>query len=335
MRRDLLKTYGDDHFFKANLHNHTVISDGSFTPEEIKEHFMERGYSIVAFTDHDAYVPHNDLTDEKFLALNGVEYEAGSGAHVYHACFIAKTNDIVNCPFYHRTDYIPNKSRPLMKFDESLPDYDRIYSPEWFNHTMDEAHRLGFFATYNHPVWSVENYEQYSKYKGMDCMEIFNYGCIIEGFPEENPMVYDDLLRLGNRISCMSTDDNHSDGDEGGGYVVICAKSLTYPDVIDALEKGNFYSCCSTSREGSPDIAELYLEDNMLTVKTREPVKAINYSTASRRCLRRARLRPEDNLTQETFKVVPEIDGYFRIMIEDFRGGHTYTNAYFTDELFK
>ncbi|MBQ6088714.1 MAG: GrdX family protein, partial [Firmicutes bacterium] len=47
------------------------ISDGSFTPEQIKEAYLARGYSVVAFTDHNILLSHQELTDRRFLALNG------------------------------------------------------------------------------------------------------------------------------------------------------------------------------------------------------------------------------------------------------------------------
>ena len=56
-------------YFKANLHCHTTLSDGAFTPEEIKAAYKAQGYSIVAFTDHRKYVHHTELNDESFLAL--------------------------------------------------------------------------------------------------------------------------------------------------------------------------------------------------------------------------------------------------------------------------
>lgn len=57
--------------YKANLHCHTTISDGDYTPEEIKKHYMDNGYSIVAYTDHEILLPHQDLADANFLPLNG------------------------------------------------------------------------------------------------------------------------------------------------------------------------------------------------------------------------------------------------------------------------
>ena len=63
----------DGKFYKANLHMHTTISDGNMSLEETKKAFIEHGYSIVAFTDHEVMVPHNDLSDENFLAITSTE----------------------------------------------------------------------------------------------------------------------------------------------------------------------------------------------------------------------------------------------------------------------
>ena len=60
-------------FYKANLHCHSTVSDGKWTPEEIKRNYMAQGYSIVAYTDHEVVIPHNDLRDENFLPITGAE----------------------------------------------------------------------------------------------------------------------------------------------------------------------------------------------------------------------------------------------------------------------
>ena len=69
MKKHLISENGK--FYKANLHCHTTISDGKMTPEEVKEYYRERGYSVVAFTDHCIMLPHPELNDDSFLALNG------------------------------------------------------------------------------------------------------------------------------------------------------------------------------------------------------------------------------------------------------------------------
>ena len=53
-------------FFKANLHCHSTLSDGKWTIEKIKEEYKKRGYSIVAFSDHDHLINHSDLNDKDF-----------------------------------------------------------------------------------------------------------------------------------------------------------------------------------------------------------------------------------------------------------------------------
>ena len=73
MKKSLFPETGT--FYKANLHTHTVLSDGRKTASEVKELYRSMGYSIVAYTDHDVMIPHNDLRDESFLPLVGVEYE--------------------------------------------------------------------------------------------------------------------------------------------------------------------------------------------------------------------------------------------------------------------
>jgi len=62
-----------ENMHKANLHCHTTISDGKHTPKEVKAIYQEKGYGIIAFTDHNEWACQNDLSDENFLAINGCE----------------------------------------------------------------------------------------------------------------------------------------------------------------------------------------------------------------------------------------------------------------------
>ena len=86
-------------FYKVNMHCHTTLSDGKQTPEEVKQKYMEHGYSAVAFTDHEILLNHRDLCDENFVALHGYEVaiKKDEGGHtglfmpVYHFNIIAKT----------------------------------------------------------------------------------------------------------------------------------------------------------------------------------------------------------------------------------------------------
>ena len=37
-------------YYKANLHTHSTISDGKLTPQELKEAYKSKGYSILSIT---------------------------------------------------------------------------------------------------------------------------------------------------------------------------------------------------------------------------------------------------------------------------------------------
>ena len=343
LRKDkVMKKYllpKDGNFYKANLHCHTTVSDGKLTPEELKEHYKAEGYSVVAYTDHNALVPHPELRDESFLPLNGYEADfndrsakSWSTMKTCHICVIALDPDNLTHFAYHRTRYTKDSNRDKVKFDESAPDFERSYTPECINSFIKMAKDAGFFVTYNHPTWSLEGYADYSKLCGLDAMEIFNTGCVKMGFTEYNPRVYDDLLRLGNRIGCLATDDNHNDYpftspycDSFGGYTMIKADKLEYKAITDALVKGNYYASCG------PRIESLFFEDGKITVKT-SPCKKIAIDCASR-ATKVALPEGDALLTEATFRVSPE-DGYARVTLYDEAGNTANTRAYFTDELF-
>ena len=73
MRKYLLPESGN--FYKANLHCHSTVSDGAFTPEQIKDIYKAAGYSVVAYSDHNVLIDHSELDDEDFLTLTAVEID--------------------------------------------------------------------------------------------------------------------------------------------------------------------------------------------------------------------------------------------------------------------
>ena len=140
MKKYLLPQSGS--FYKANLHCHSVFSDGKWTPEQIKENYKERGYSIIAFTDHNLLLSHQELSDEDFLALNGVEININDEnypdkhAKTCHLCMIALDPDNLIQPCWHRSEYLnkhTSQFRELVKFDETKPDVERIYNSDCIN----------------------------------------------------------------------------------------------------------------------------------------------------------------------------------------------------------
>lgn len=339
MRKYLLPQSGN--FYKANLHCHTTISDGKKTPEEIKELYLKKGYSIVAYTDHEVFLPHNDLTDEHFLALNGFEVEIMNwyGRHplrdskVCHICYVALEPDNILHPIWHRTKHVWGNGRNYrdqVAFDDSLPDYEWTYTPESISDAMEVGREKGFFVTFNHPAWSRETYDNYSQYHGMHAMEIMNGGAISIGYDDYNTHTYDDILRTGKRLYCIGADDNHNGkpddsraSDSGWAWTVIKADKLEYRTVTKSMEAGHFYAS-----EG-PEIYELYVEDDMVHIKC-SPADRI-FCTYEKRAAGIALAEKGETVSEASFKVDPEL-GYFRITVRDKDGNYAYTNAYFPEE---
>lgn len=310
-------------YYKANLHCHTVNSDGKLTPEEIKKYYMEQGYSIVAFTDHRVYKNHSYLNDDKFLAIAALEVDINDfGNHKF---------DFSRLKTYHINlyDKHPEENQEEKKNFE-LP-LRRYHDTAYINGYVAEMKEKGFLACYNHPYWSLQTYEDYKDLRGFWAMEIYNYGCEHDGLYGYHPQAYDEMLRTGQRLFCVSTDDNHNSYpfddpfcDSFGGFIMVRAREFTYQAVMEALEVGDFYSSMG------PVIKEMVLEDRTLKIKT-SPVKKIFVQTEGRRCLRKA-AKAGELLTEAEFELDGK-EGYIRLDIQDEYGLHANSNAYFLDEI--
>jgi len=335
------------HYYRANLHCHTTVSDGRKTPEEVKAYYKENGYSVVAFTDHDIMVPHNDLTDEDFLALNGYEIEVNQAEKqpcgefkCCHFCLVAlePDNDLNVC--YHRSQYVWGNAlafRPTQHIREDEPDYVREYSTGRISDMMKKAREAGYFVTYNHPVWSLEEYPDYIGYENMNAFEMVNYSCLSMGFEDDNGRVYNDMLRSGKRLFCIAADDNHNgapddspNSDSFGGSTMIAAEKLEYRTVTRALEEGRFYARGGNHFEPGPEILGLFYEDGKVTIKT-SPAREISLITSLRHCQCRRTLPGE--CVEEASFILPKNTQWFRLVVADQKGLKSYTNAYFTDNL--
>jgi len=340
MKKYLLPEKGN--FYKANLHCHTTVSDGAKTPEEIKTIYKQMGYSIVAYTDHNVLISQSHLSDDTFLALNGVEVDVNEKEtdkkyliKTCHICFIAKEPDNITQPIWHRSLYLNGGNsqnyREPVKFDENEPDFVRTYTKECICDMMKIPADKGFFVTYNHPTWSCEDYNDYINYDGMHAFEMFNGGCLAAGYEDYNPRVYDDMLRSGKKIYCIGADDNHNRGNEnsrrfdsGWAYTVIKADKLEYRTITKALENGDFYAS-----EG-PEIYELWYEDEKVHIKCSDADRInCNYG------IRKAQTVLSENgvpVTEAVFDV-PSDCMYFRITVIDEKGRHACTNAYYPEDL--
>lgn len=308
----------ENRYYKANFHCHTTVSDGRLSPEETKAAYQKEGYSIIAFTDHRKYVWHTELDDENFLALAALEMDLTEQDKDWP---IAKT--------YHLNlfDTDPTQDRSGIDF---LPDF--AYGDlEGMNRYIARMNGLGFLVCYNHPYWSLQNYEDYKDLQGLFAMEIYNYGCETEGLYGFSPQAYDEMLRCGHRLCALATDDNHNvfpfgtaGCDSFGGFVQIAADKLDYPSVIQALRDKRFYWSMG------PELKGVEIRDGVLRIRT-SPVEKI-FVVLENRNYYRKQVLPGESLEYAEFPLSGK-EGWLRVEVKDARGRFAGSSAYCMDEL--
>ena len=326
--------------YKANLHCHSTMSDGKYTPSELKEMYMAAGYDIVAFTDHDVLITHDDLTDDKFLALNGFEAacdepkspQKPTWRHVQtcHMGFISlKPNNKVFPLGYKGRFYdkLTPEFQALTEYDDKyVIECKRAHTGEYIMQTIRQGHELDYLTIINHPTWSkVTIGEIFEMYQGVDGIEMVNSGCENSGHLEYNPRVYDEMLRGGMNVFCINADDSHSGPSSNPAYTMIFAEKLDYESVANALKNRNFYATYG------PSINELWFEDGIVHVEC-SPAMRIEFITG-RRHAKAFMAQDENGICSAEFKVNPK-DKYVRVTITDFNDKNANTNAYFTSKLF-
>ena len=157
MKKYLLPEKGK--FYKANLHMHTTVSDGKETPEETKAAYMKAGYSVVAFTDHEVLLSHEDLIDENFVAITSFEktincpppVDRHSFMKTAHMNFFALDPKNISCPVLNPDTAWGNAKQHITEEMKKLS-YKATYSTDGLNDVIKKANDAGYLVTLNHPV---------------------------------------------------------------------------------------------------------------------------------------------------------------------------------------
>lgn len=326
-------------YFKANLHNHTTVSDGTLTPEESRDAYKALGYSILAHTDHSVTVAHQALNQPDFLMLTGVEIDmeeegAPRGENrCRHLCLLSKDPNRQWAPF---KDPNPIPASVPYEAGREFGDLSRAYDYDAINKVIAECNRQGFLVTYNHPAWSLESYPDYAPMEGLWAMEYRNTGSIAGGYDEDCGLVYQDFLKMGKFIMPIMADDTHTPTQRGcqvlgESWTMVGAEKLEYGAVIEALEKGDLYSSCG------PQIHSLTVDGSKLKI-TCSPAARIQLISQARWC-RQVEAKTE-LLTEAEFDISIWLNNYsqtensfLRLIVTDETGHYAVTRAYRGSEI--
>ncbi len=330
-------------WYRANLHCHTTLSDGRLTPQEVKELYQWRGYSVVAYSDHEKFIPHHDLSDKDFLALSSVEFNVNLGRasrfplppgikpdwrheRRYHFNVFATSRDATEAPERHVIWEAQKRfsgESPEALAEQLQTTYSKVN--EW----IAQCHEAEFLVQFNHPYWSLNVQEDWRALDGLWALEILNYATQRETASDYCPMVYDDLLRhKGPGVFCTMDDDNHNpacwptEEHSCGGSTFFAADELSYEAIAASMVKGDFF-CASGLNP--PRFHSIWVEDGKVHAEF-SPVDVAVF-TGFGLCFHQVR---GAGITSAEFQL-PANEPHFRLTLIDRQGNFANSHAYVND----
>lgn len=308
-------------WYKGNLHCHSTISDGRFTPEEVVNMYKNKGYSFLAFSDHEIFTNWNEFNTDEFLIMPAIEraINVGERGMCYHIHGIQGSSE-----------YVKNsKKGPLKHKQETIiPKWE---GQETVQEVINELNDTGNLVMLNHPVWSLNELDDFVNLEGYFAMEIFNWNCEMENKTGLATLYWDLLLNRGKKVWGTATDDNHNrniydeapaEFDSFGGWINVNAKELTQDAIADAMLKGNFYA------SSGPQIYDYGIIDGEVFVEC-SPVDRVYFLSGNSRGY--SRRNPDGDITKATYKL-KGTEKYIRIECEDKYGKTAWSNPIFLNE---
>jgi predicted metal-dependent phosphoesterase TrpH len=219
-------------WLRANLHTHTINSDGDSPPEDVVAWYRDAGYDVLALTDHDILTDPAELAGlaGPMLLVRGEELTSGD-VHV---------NGLG----------VPRPVPPVLEGDVRA----RLQGD------IDGIRAVGGVPSVNHPNfrWQVR-VDDLAELRDVRLFEIHNAGPEVnnrggrEGFPDMET-VWDLLLAAGHRMVGVAVDDAHSFkrwgraySNPGRAWMMIRAEHPAEADVLAALEAGACYATTGVS----------------------------------------------------------------------------------------
>lgn len=273
---------------KVALHQHTTLSDGRWTPEEVLGEYKAQGYDAVALTDHWKYGEGGSF--EGLTVISGAEYNIGGHA----------TENGV----YHIVGLFMDSEPKLCKEDNA-------------QHIIDGIHSVGGLAVLAHPAWSLNTPEMIMALREVDATEIYN-GVSERGqsFRPDSSLIIDMLASRGVEYPLLATDDAHYYGgiDNGLGFVMVEAESNSPEEIKRAIVEKRFYAT------QGPEI-HMYREGDKFCVDC-SPVSKIYFASNSAWC---HRATVGEDITHAEYEPTAH-DRYVRAFAIDADGKYAWTN---------
>lgn len=289
-------------WLKGNLHSHSTVSDGLFTPLEMARMYADHGYAFLSMTDHNVLVPHSELPEEEIILLTGlehdIEYSADKCTHVVGNCAAGKD----------KTDYLCKRY-----FADELTDQQLV----------DMMRADGQFVSLAHPVWSRMEPEEILGLENLHAIEVFNNGTehLCHGGNAE--IWWDMLLRHGKKVFATAVDDVHVADDLFGGWIQVKAARRSREAILDAVFSGAYYASTGpVIHDFGMDGLNVYVECS--------PCREIHFVTYPPRG--KSVFAEEGKPLTSAAHTLTGREAYVRVVCVDNDGRSAWTNPIFFDE---
>jgi hypothetical protein len=217
----------DGQWYKAALHVHSTTSDGDVIVAERVKQYREKGYDVVAVTDHWKTNKIDGLSDEKFLVINGMEAHPKGNHFVF-----------LNLP----------EGFEIKKDMEPQP-------------AIDMVNAVGGGVIYAHPYWLGHTIDDMLAVKGYMGVEVYNGVCDLMNCKGYGNVHWDQLLGKGVMLPAVAVDDVHNSKNINLGWTMIKAKELNVKEIMASLKTGCYYASCG------PTIEQYKVENGVATIK--------------------------------------------------------------------
>lgn len=314
-------------WYKGNLHSHTTNSDGTLSVKEAVERYRGQGYAFLCLSDHDIYTDYRAAyNSENFILLPGTEISA--------VLFDDKDGYV---KMHHMNGILGNEEMQKNAPEGLFKHMERIepkiyYGGKWDGRKVAEEmadllKRHGCFVTYNHPVWSRVEADEFEIKDLYHSLEIYNYSTVDESATGYQTLYWDEMLRKGMRVYADAADDNHNGSypDNFGGYIMAAAEELTHENILNALLEGNYYS---VSGLNGPSIKQISIDEKEILVSC-SPVERVNIIAGGYVGAGKTILAPQGESITEAHMVLSGTETYIRIECVDKYGNTAWSNPYY------
>lgn len=326
--------------YKANLHCHSVLSDGKKQPEELKKMYKEHGYDVLAITDHERPHQHQAMNDDDFIMLTGYEcyIRPDPNGHYNRYAKEVHLNLFARDPYNVTMICFNEMYAKYLRRDGALEglvragsERTREFTKEYIDEYIRTAKENGYIVAFNHPYWSMEDEAELLAHEGIFSMEMCNYSSYVMNGIEYSAQLYDKMLTAGKRIAVHGADDNHNvaplddpDNDSFGSFTMIMPEEFSYTAMINAMEKGEMYASMG------PVFNEISIEGNHLHIECSDVKHIYVYTGSKKPSWKHA--KPGETLTSADFDIDTEAR-YLRVSVKDADGNWADTRGFFRDEI--